>query len=97
MRCDSRASLLACTLASFYLGREPKARVTTVLVKYNMCFSCPKPLNIKPFQQVCNYIQNFVFKPFWNQVCAWRFMVVNSHTFGRTMQSWMFPMVENGL
>ncbi len=29
MRCDSRASLLAFTLASVYLGHEPKARVAT--------------------------------------------------------------------
>jgi hypothetical protein len=28
-RCDSPASLLARTLASLYLGREPKARVAT--------------------------------------------------------------------
>jgi hypothetical protein len=30
MRCDSQASLLACNLASPYLGRKPKARVTTM-------------------------------------------------------------------
>ncbi len=35
MRCDSRASLLAFTLASPCLGREPKARVVT-LVLYNL-------------------------------------------------------------
>jgi len=29
MRCDSRASLLAYTFASPYLGCEPKVRVTT--------------------------------------------------------------------
>jgi len=29
MKCDSQASLLACTLASPYLGHEPKARVAT--------------------------------------------------------------------
>jgi hypothetical protein len=35
MRCDSRASLLAHTFVSLYLGCEPKARVVTreVLVK----------------------------------------------------------------
>jgi len=31
MRCDSRASLLARTLANPYFGRKPKARVATVL------------------------------------------------------------------
>jgi len=31
MRCDSQASFLARTLASPYLGREPKARVVIVL------------------------------------------------------------------
>jgi hypothetical protein len=30
MRCDSRASLLACTLASPCLGHEPKAKVATL-------------------------------------------------------------------
>jgi hypothetical protein len=30
MRCNSWAFLLACTLASLSLGREPKARVTTI-------------------------------------------------------------------
>jgi hypothetical protein len=33
MKCDSRASLLAHNLTSFYFGREPKARVAT----YIMC------------------------------------------------------------
>jgi hypothetical protein len=31
MKCDSRASFLARTFASPYLGRKPKARVTTKL------------------------------------------------------------------
>jgi len=31
MRCDSRASLLACTLASPCLSRKPKVKVATVL------------------------------------------------------------------
>jgi hypothetical protein len=29
MKCDSQASLLACTFASPCLGREPKAKVVT--------------------------------------------------------------------
>jgi hypothetical protein len=29
MKCDSRASLLACTFASRYLGRELKVRIAT--------------------------------------------------------------------
>jgi hypothetical protein len=33
MKCDSWASLLACAFASPYLGREPKARVATSLLK----------------------------------------------------------------
>jgi hypothetical protein len=33
MKCDSRASLLACTFVSLYLGHEPKARVATHLDK----------------------------------------------------------------
>jgi hypothetical protein len=32
MKCDSRASLLAHTLASHYFGRKPKARVATYKV-----------------------------------------------------------------
>jgi hypothetical protein len=32
MKCDSRASLLACTLASPCFGREPKARVATIIM-----------------------------------------------------------------
>jgi hypothetical protein len=31
MRCDYRASLLACTLASPDLGREPKVRVAIII------------------------------------------------------------------
>jgi hypothetical protein len=31
MKCDSRASLLARTFASFCLGHEPKARVPTMI------------------------------------------------------------------
>ncbi len=41
MRCDSRASLLACNLASLCLGHEPKARVTTT-----------PPLIMKGFQHL---------------------------------------------
>ncbi len=29
MRCDSRASFMACTFASHCIGREPKAKVAT--------------------------------------------------------------------
>jgi hypothetical protein len=36
MKCDSRASLLAYTFASLYFGREPKARVATVVVDKNL-------------------------------------------------------------
>jgi hypothetical protein len=32
MRCDSQASLLVHTLASPYLGHEPKARVALIVV-----------------------------------------------------------------
>jgi hypothetical protein len=32
MKCDSWASLLACTFASLYLGHKPKARIVTHLV-----------------------------------------------------------------
>jgi hypothetical protein len=35
MKCDSRASLLACTFASSYLGREPKAKVMTSFLFQN--------------------------------------------------------------
>jgi hypothetical protein len=31
MKCNSRASLLACTFASTYLGCEPKVRATTII------------------------------------------------------------------
>ncbi len=34
MRCDSRASLLARTLASLYFGYEPKAKVATFVLSY---------------------------------------------------------------
>ncbi len=30
MKCDSRASLLVCTIASLYLGHEPKVKVATI-------------------------------------------------------------------
>jgi hypothetical protein len=33
MRCDSRAFLLACTLVSLCLGREPKATIATIFFK----------------------------------------------------------------
>jgi hypothetical protein len=33
IKCDSRASLLACTFASPCLGHEPKARVATSILK----------------------------------------------------------------
>jgi hypothetical protein len=36
MRCDSWASLLACTLASPDLGREPKVRVATLALSLVM-------------------------------------------------------------
>jgi hypothetical protein len=32
MKCDSWASLLARTFASHYFGREPKAKVTIIMV-----------------------------------------------------------------
>jgi len=34
MKCDSQASLLACTFASLCLGHEPKAKV--VIIGYNV-------------------------------------------------------------
>jgi hypothetical protein len=34
MRCDSRASLLTCTLTNFYFGCEPKVKVATKLNEY---------------------------------------------------------------
>jgi len=41
MRCDSHASLLACTLASPCLGREPKTRVATIwVVEKDKIYSC---------------------------------------------------------
>jgi hypothetical protein len=39
MRCDPQASLLARNLASPCLGREPKARVVTLLLKYKDLFA----------------------------------------------------------
>ncbi len=36
MKCDSQASLLAHTLASPCLGREPKAKVATVFDSHNV-------------------------------------------------------------
>jgi hypothetical protein len=37
MKCDSRDSPLARTFASPYLGREPKARVVTILILQQPC------------------------------------------------------------
>jgi hypothetical protein len=32
MKCDSRASFLACTFASPYFGREPKAKIVAKII-----------------------------------------------------------------
>jgi hypothetical protein len=45
VKCDSRASFLAHTFASPYLGRKPKARVTTVKVSNCKLWN---PLRISP-------------------------------------------------
>jgi hypothetical protein len=38
MKCDSWASLLACTFASFCFGRKPKAKVATFLNNHFLIF-----------------------------------------------------------
>jgi hypothetical protein len=40
MKCDSRASLLTYAFTSSYLGREPKAKVATIVVSFfvNLCW-----------------------------------------------------------
>jgi hypothetical protein len=49
MKCDSQASLLACTFASPCLGCKPKARVATNIVSKYVFMQMPKidynPLN----------------------------------------------------
>jgi len=41
MKCDSRASLLARTFASPYVGHEPQARVMTILILWMDKIFCP--------------------------------------------------------
>jgi hypothetical protein len=51
MKCDSRASLLARSLASPYLGREPKARVVTLTIETTNVIS-PIITPVSPPQKV---------------------------------------------
>ncbi len=57
MRCDSRASLLARTLASPYFGREPKVRVAT------SCDACQRPRGLVT-QSLAKLVTSLLEKPF---------------------------------
>jgi hypothetical protein len=73
MKCDSHASLLARTLASFCFGHEPKARVMTCthiksytpMILKNDYMSCKDYNLMKSFQNV------YIFMNFhYNKFCA---------------------------
>jgi hypothetical protein len=51
MRCDSRAVLLACTLANPCFGREPKVKVATKIVTLNVeCLM----ISLSPLHEIGN-------------------------------------------
>jgi hypothetical protein len=58
MRCDSRASLLAHNLASPCLGREPKARIVTIIVTWKLEHGVRKVVDmVKSFLSSCMRMQ----------------------------------------
>jgi hypothetical protein len=57
MKCDSRASFLACTLASLCLGHEPKARVATHNLQKNKMKISDYSTNVKNLADVIASIE----------------------------------------
>jgi hypothetical protein len=63
MRCDSWASLLACTLVSPCLSHEPKVRVATTKVIAILEMSNPTNVHtLKSFIKLCNYYKIYVLE-----------------------------------
>jgi hypothetical protein len=59
MRCDSRASLLAHTLASPYLGCKPKTMVTT-LISMDIIMDLPQSNSFDSILVVVDYLMKMV-------------------------------------
>jgi len=75
MRCDSRASLLARTLANPCFGCEPKAWVTTYLLRSMVFF-------ITPYYVVVMFIDTFFFLFYWCLLMpSWCVLLVFVSTF----------------
>jgi hypothetical protein len=63
MRCDSWASLLACTLVSPCISHEPKVRVMTTKIVASLEMLNPTNVHtLKSFIKLCNYYKIYVLE-----------------------------------